>query len=124
MSVLPGLSVLSVQLPGCGDDLPAAPVDGLVGDDSVQDFELAVPDGFLAERALSRAPLESLDNAVLDRAQESLVNLRGESVIHKNVRTLRKRQRLKVKRVLLAELLMHYDYKCYVSACKASLTGR
>ena len=31
---------------------------------------------------------------------------------------------LKGKRCLLAELPMHYDCKRYVSACKASLTGR
>ena len=40
--------------PGGGDDLPAAAVDRLARDHRVQDLELAVPDGLLAERTLSR----------------------------------------------------------------------
>ena len=37
-----------------GDDLSAAAVDRLARDHRVQDLELAVPDGLLAERTLSR----------------------------------------------------------------------
>jgi hypothetical protein len=71
--------------PGCRDDLPAAAVDGLAGDDGVQDLELGVPDRLLAEGALARAPLEALHDGVLDGAEEALVHLGGEGVVDEDV---------------------------------------
>ena len=38
----------------------------LARDDGIENFEFAVSDGLLAQRALPGAPLESLDYALLD----------------------------------------------------------
>ena len=43
---------------GGGDNLAAAPVDGFIGDGSVQNLELDVADGLVAERPFSCTPLE------------------------------------------------------------------
>ena len=51
--------------PACGgDDLTAPPVHRLGGHHGVQDLELDIADGLIAEGTLSRAPLESLHREV------------------------------------------------------------
>ena len=56
-------------------------MDGLVGDDGVQDLELGVSDRLFAERALAGSPLEALYDRVLVRAQEAFVDLRRLGVV-------------------------------------------
>ena len=46
--------------PGGGDELPAAPRQGLLSNGCVHDLELHVADGLVAQRALPCAPLEAL----------------------------------------------------------------
>lgn len=72
------------------DYLAAAPVKGLVGDDSVQDLEFRVPDGLFAEGTLAGAPLEALHDGVLYGAQEGLVYLGRQRVVHKDVRSCKR----------------------------------
>merc|ERR1712079_302674 len=80
-----GINALMVYSgdPGTGASWVTCP--RLPGDDCVQDLELDIPDGFLAQRTLACAPLETLDNALLDRPQQPLVHFRWKSVIHQNV---------------------------------------
>ena len=52
---------------GGGDDLSAAPLDGVVADGRVQDLHLDVADGLVAQGPLSRAPLEALHHTVLQQ---------------------------------------------------------
>ena len=65
--------------------MSSSSVNGLIGNDSVQDFELAVPNGFFAERPLPGTPLEPLNNGVLDGSQETLVHLGRERVVNQDV---------------------------------------
>ena len=60
-------------------------MDGLVGDDGVQDLELGVSDRLLAQRTFAGSPLEALHDRVLDRAQQPFVDLRRQGVVDKNV---------------------------------------
>ena len=46
--------------PGRGDDLATATVDGLRCDGGIQDLELDVADGLVAQRPLAHTPLEAL----------------------------------------------------------------
>ena len=62
-------------------------MNGLVGNDCIQNFEFCVSDGLLAKGSLPGTPLEPLDDGVLDGAQETLVHLRGQSVVDENVGT-------------------------------------
>lgn len=55
--------------------LPAAPVDRLRRDDRIQDLELGVPDGLVAERPLPATPLEPLHDALAASVQPVLVHL-------------------------------------------------
>lgn len=47
---------------GRGDDLPTAAVHRLVGDGGVDDLELDVADGLVAQRALQRGNIEKRGN--------------------------------------------------------------
>ncbi|KAI4150679.1 MAG: hypothetical protein LQ340_003954, partial [Diploschistes diacapsis] len=47
-----------------GDDLAAAPRDGVCGERDVRQLELGVADRFLAQRPLARAPTEALAHRV------------------------------------------------------------
>ena len=67
--------------------MSASSVNGLAGDYSVQNFEFAVPDGFVAERAFTGAPLETLDYRVFDRGEEILVDFRRKRVVDQDVGT-------------------------------------
>lgn len=55
--------------------LPAAPVDRLRRDDRIQDLELGVADGLVAERPLPAPPLEPLHDALAASVQPVLVHL-------------------------------------------------
>lgn len=91
--------------PGRRNDLAAASVERLLSDDGVQDFKLDIPDGwgqqkdwvmatlklmwkqgfcliwrtFVTQRSLPGAPLEALNNAVFDWAEQRLVHLHRRS---------------------------------------------
>lgn len=95
--------------PGCGDDLASSSVERLLGDDCVQDFKLDIPDGWgrrkargsstlkkekccvvndlclgvkltlITQRTLPGAPLEALNDAVFDWAEQSFVHLQGKT---------------------------------------------
>ena len=67
------------------DNLTAATVDGLAGDDGVEDLELGVPYGLLAQGTFSGSPLESLDDRVLDGSKETLVHLGREGVVNEDI---------------------------------------
>ena len=56
-------------------------MQGLVGDDGVEDFELDVTDGLVAERALASTPLETLHDAFPDGGEEGLVHLSGKGIV-------------------------------------------
>lgn len=64
---------------------------GFLGNNGVENFELDVPDGFLAQGALSGSPLEALNNGLASAVQQTFVNLRGQGVVHKNIRPRRVR---------------------------------
>mmetsp|Transcript_31851 Transcript_31851/g.51004 ORF Transcript_31851/g.51004 Transcript_31851/m.51004 type:complete len:617 (+) Transcript_31851:1240-3090(+) len=68
-----------------GNHLPAAAVQGLLGDGGVQDLEFDVADGLVAQRALAGAPLEPLHHALAHRAHQALVHLCGQGVVQQRV---------------------------------------
>mmetsp|Transcript_43120 Transcript_43120/g.107915 ORF Transcript_43120/g.107915 Transcript_43120/m.107915 type:complete len:423 (-) Transcript_43120:1309-2577(-) len=70
---------------GRGDDLASPPVHWRSIHGSVQNLELAVPDGFVAQRPLARPPLKPLHHTVLDVTQQLLVHLARQGVIHEDV---------------------------------------
>lgn len=57
--------------------LPATSVDRLRRNHRVQDLELGVTDGLVAERALPATPLETLHDALAASVQAVLVHLRS-----------------------------------------------
>uniref|UniRef100_A0A480F5T5 116 kDa U5 small nuclear ribonucleoprotein component n=1 Tax=Sus scrofa TaxID=9823 RepID=A0A480F5T5_PIG len=71
--------------PGCGDDLAPAPMQGLLGNHCIQDLKLDISNQLVTEGPLPSSPLETLNDAVLHRAEKSLVHLRGQGVIHQDV---------------------------------------
>ncbi|MPC12705.1 NudC domain-containing protein 2 [Portunus trituberculatus] len=70
---------------GRGDDLATAAVQRLLGNHSVQDLELAVPDGLLTQRPLTGPPLEALHDGVPHGGQQVLVHLGRQCVVHQDV---------------------------------------
>ena len=58
-------------------DLAAAAVERLAGDGRVQDLELDVADRFVAQRALARAPLETLPKCTLGQTRQKYSQSRG-----------------------------------------------
>ena len=68
----------------------AAPAEhGLGRQLRVEDLELDVADGLVAQRPLARPPLEPLPDAVADRVEQPLVHLRRQRVVQQHVRALR-----------------------------------
>lgn len=55
--------------------LPSPPVDRLRRDDRVQDLELGVADGLVAERPLAATPLETLHDALATGVETVFVHL-------------------------------------------------
>mmetsp|Transcript_33291 Transcript_33291/g.55834 ORF Transcript_33291/g.55834 Transcript_33291/m.55834 type:complete len:203 (+) Transcript_33291:830-1438(+) len=74
--------------PGGGDQLPAAAKHGLGRELRVEDLELHVADGLVAERTLPRPPLEALPDGVPYGVEQALVHFRGEGVVEEHVGTL------------------------------------
>ena len=61
-------------------------MNAFAGDDGVEDLELAIADGLVAQGAFASAPLETLNDRVLDRREEILVHFRWERVVHQDIR--------------------------------------
>ena len=78
--------------PRSGDDLAAAALDGLGRDRRVEHLKLDVAHRFVAQRPLPRGPAEALQNVLADRAEQLLVHLRGQRVVHKHIGPARVRR--------------------------------
>ena len=61
-------------------------MNAFAGDDGVEDLELAIADGLVAQGSLASAPLETLNDRVLDRREEILVHFRGKRIVHQDIR--------------------------------------
>lgn len=65
----------------CWYELPRPTVDYAFCDGCIDDLELNIAYGFIAEGTLTRGPLEALDDGLTHRTQECLIGGGGQGVV-------------------------------------------